>query len=53
MLWDFDYANKNNDTISQSLLPNPFFHLFPENLTDTPQYYRIKLNAWGLMDHVQ
>ncbi len=47
MLWDFDFEHKNTDTISQSLLPNPFTHMFPENLTDTPQVYRVKLMAWA------
>ena len=47
MLWDFDYDNKNTDTVNQVLLSNPFNHLFPENLTDTPQYYKVKLYAWA------
>ncbi|MBN1414744.1 MAG: PKD domain-containing protein [Bacteroidales bacterium] len=47
MLWDFDFEHKNTDTINQVLLPNPFHHLFPENITDTPQVFRIKLYAWA------
>ena len=47
MLWDFDYVHKNTDTINQVLLTNPFHHLFPENITDTPQYYTVKLYAWA------
>ncbi len=46
MLWNFNAINYT-DTISQSLLPNPFNHNFPENHTDTLQHYRVKLIAWG------
>ncbi len=46
MVWNFN-ADNFNDTISQSFLPNPFNHLYPENLTDTPQYYRVRLYAWA------
>ena len=46
MLWNFNAVNYT-DTISQSLLPNPFNHAFPENHTDTLQHYLVRLMAWG------
>ncbi|MBN2213828.1 MAG: PKD domain-containing protein [Bacteroidales bacterium] len=46
MLWNFNAINFT-DTISQSELPNPFNHGFPENHTDTLQHYRVRLTAWG------
>ncbi|MFO7659261.1 MAG: PKD domain-containing protein [Bacteroidales bacterium] len=46
MLWNFNAVNYT-DTISQAFLPNPFNHTFPENFTDSIQYYRVKLTTWG------
>lgn len=47
MWWNFNAIN-NSDTLPQTMLPFPVFnHLFPENNSDTLQYYRVQLVAWA------